>query len=241
MDGWIQPSCCPSFTPPCLCVTQEARPQHLWMLISCLSDYSQHHGRKCRQCEPAWGPCPGSVYGWPGCYSHNNYPPPLSRTETDGSLRLMHSCEETGEGGGKNVIKVPKDKQDTHSKRVNYLNGNSNLCTLDKRTNRMSLCLCGFPLRLADVKLDVQQKKKQIVRRDQNRNGASVWVLTGRSWQGGTSHRQVSSLGTWATRMQQAQKACSNTHPCTCSFHPEGGQRHTHTHTQYKKINQLIK
>lgn len=63
-------------------------------------------------------------------------------------------------GGKKNVIKVPKDKQDTHSERVNYLNGNSNLCTLDKRTNRMSLCLCGFPLRLADVKLDVQQQKK---------------------------------------------------------------------------------
>lgn len=158
-DGWmkIQSSCCPSFTPPCLCVTQEARPQHLWMLISCLSDYSQHHGRKCRQCEPAWGPCPGSVYGWPGCYSHNNYPPPLSRTETDGSLRLMHSCAETGEAE-KNVIKVPKDKQDTHSERVYYLNGNSNLCTLDKRTNRMSFCLRGFPLRLADVKLDVQQK-----------------------------------------------------------------------------------
>lgn len=102
---------------------------------------------------------------------------PVQEVSTDGQdvaataiiLLHCHGLRQTGawgwctaaqrqERGKKYVIKVPKEKQDTHSERVNYLNGNSNLCTLDKRTNRMSFCVSGFPLRLADVKLDVQQK-----------------------------------------------------------------------------------
>lgn len=147
-------------TQPFLCGTQEARAQHLWMLISWLSDYSQHHGRKCRQCEPAWGPCPGSVYGWPGCYSHNNYPPPLSRTETDGSLRLMHSCGETEEE--KKVIKLPKNKQDTHTHTANgwIMSLETQMSALwIKGQMRMIFCLCGFPLRLADWQIGCALKK----------------------------------------------------------------------------------
>lgn len=98
---------------------------------------------------------------------------PVQEVSTDGQdvtattiiLLHCHGLRQTGAWGWctaverqrrkKNVIKLPKDNQDTHSKRVNYLIGNSNLCTLDKRTNRMSFGLCGLPQRLADVKLDV--------------------------------------------------------------------------------------
>lgn len=95
---------------------------------------------------------------------------PVQEVSTDGQdvtattiiLLHCHGLRQTGAWGWctaverqrreKNVRKLPKDNQDTHSKRVNYLIGNSNLCTLDKRTNRMSFCLCGLPQRLADVK-----------------------------------------------------------------------------------------
>lgn len=48
-----------------------------------------------------------------------------------------------------------------------------------------------------------------------------VLLLTDRSWQDGTAHRQVSSLDTLATHMQPGQRACNNTHPCTCSSRTE--------------------
>lgn len=51
-----------------------------------------------------------------------------------------------------------------------------------------------------------------------------VWVLTGRSWRGGTAHRQASSLGTWAIHMQPGQRACNNTHLCTYSSRPGRGK-----------------
>lgn len=194
MDRWKLSLCYCSLTQPFLCVTQEARPQHLCILISWLSDYSQHHGRKCRQCEPAWGPCPGSVYGWLGCYSHNNYPPPPSRTETTESLRLMHSC---GERGGKKMsLRCPKIKRCTAKGCFWFETQIHALCI------NMYICMC-----------------------------VCVSVLTGRSWQGGTIHRQVSSWGTWANHMQPVRRACSNTHPCTCSSQPERGGKHTRART----------
>lgn len=64
--------------------------------------------------------------------------------------------------------------------------------------------------------------------------GCVFGVLTGRSWRGGTAHRQASSLGTWANHMQPGQRACNNTHPCTCSSRPGGGERQTDGHTRQK-------
>lgn len=63
-----------------------------------------------------------------------------------------------------------------------------------------------------------------------------VCELTGRSWRGGTAHRQASSLGTWANHMQRGQRACNNTHLYTCSSRPGGGRKEE-TDGQTRQIN----
>lgn len=71
----------------------EFKLKHIRVYHVRMVDYSQHRGRKCRQCEPAWDPCPGSVGVWRGHYSRSSCPPPLSRTETTENQKLMRTWE----------------------------------------------------------------------------------------------------------------------------------------------------